>query len=51
MPFIKMGKFLQIRLYLTKVDIKVEGDVSLPDFDWESWKEMEEKTFLMKALE
>ena len=45
MPFIKMGKFLQIRLYLTKVDIKVEGDVSLPDFDWESWKEMEREDF------
>ena len=41
----KSGEIYADNLYLTKVDIKVEGDVSLPDFDWESWKEMERENF------
>ena len=41
----KNGEIFADTLYLTKVDIEVEGDVSLPDFDWESWKEMEREDF------
>ena len=41
----KKGEIFANTLYLTKVDIKVEGDVRLPDFDWESWKEMEREDF------
>ena len=32
----KNGEIFADTLYLTKADIKVEGDVRLPDFDWES---------------
>ena len=41
----KNGEIFADTLYLTKVDIKVEGDVSLPDFDWGNWKEMEREDF------
>ena len=41
----KSGEIFADTLYLTEVDIEVEGDVSLPDFDWESWKEMEREDF------
>ena len=41
----KKGEIFADTLYLTKVDIEVEGDVRLPDFDWESWKEMEREDF------
>jgi dihydrofolate reductase len=41
----KNGEIFADTLYLTKVDVKVEGDVSLPDFDWESWKEIEREDF------
>ena len=41
----KNGEIFADTLYLTKVDIKVEGDVSLPDFDWKCWKEMEREDF------
>ena len=41
----KSGEIFADTLYLTKVDIEVEGDVSLPNFDWESWKEMEREDF------
>ena len=41
----KTGEAFADTLYLTKVDIEVEGDVSLPTFDWESWKEMEREDF------
>ena len=41
----KNGEIFADTLYLTKVDIEVEGDVRLPDFDWESWKEMEREDF------
>ncbi len=41
----KNGEIFADTLYLTKVDIIVEGDVSLPDFDWESWKEIEREDF------
>ena len=41
----KTGEAFADTLYLTKVDIEVEGDVNLPSFDWESWKEMEREDF------
>ena len=41
----KNGEIFADTLYLTKVDIEVEGDVSLPNFDWENWKEMEKEEF------
>ena len=41
----KSGEIFADTLYLTEVDIEVEGDVSLPDFDWKSWKEMEREDF------
>ena len=41
----KTGEAFADTLYLTKVDIEIEGDVSLPTFDWESWKEMEREDF------
>ena len=41
----KSGEIFADTLYLTEVDIEVEGDLSLPDFDWKSWKEMEREDF------
>ena len=41
----KTGEAFADTLYLTKVDIEVEGDVNLPSFDWESWREMEREDF------
>ena len=41
----KAGETFADTLYVTKVDVEVEGDVSLPDFDWENWKEVERENF------
>ena len=41
----KAGETFADTLYLTKVDVEVEGDVSLPSFDWENWKEVERENF------
>ena len=41
----KAGETFADTLYLTKVDVEVDGDVSLPSFDWENWKEVERENF------
>ena len=41
----KAGETFADTLYLTKVDVEVEGDVSLPNFNWENWKEVEREDF------
>ena len=47
----KAGETFADTLYLTKVDVEVEGDVSLPDFNWETWKEVEREDFFDEGSE
>ena len=47
----KAGETFADTLYLTKVDVEVKGDVSLPDFNWETWKEVEREDFFDEGSE